>query len=163
SKDKGWPKKHIEKKRRYLKLKRTEKEQKAIHQRNVDNGMFLQCAIKRWETTGQAAEGEIRMWRESNKSRMIPRIKTNGRFINWKRWKWEDEVDSIPKGMFVRFKGDPSILDIENLELVPAEQHMNEVGLNSIQLTDGYVAGILSHKQPELRKERVKRPELIEL
>lgn len=162
-KAKGWTKKHIEKKRRYLKLKRTKAECAAIHQRNVDNGMFVLCAVKRWKATGQAKEGEIRMWREGKNGRWVPRVKVNGRFINWNRWKWEQEYGSVPEGMYVRFKGDPENLSIDNLELISAKEHKHQVSQSSSTLSDGYIAGILSHKDPELRTILRKQPGLIEL
>ncbi len=73
-KKKGWSFKHIEKKRKYLKLKRTSRQLKAIHQRNVDQGRFLLCPVKRWLVSGVAKEGEIRMWRSAN-GRLTPMIK----------------------------------------------------------------------------------------
>jgi hypothetical protein len=44
-KDKGWSKKHIEKKRRYLGLKRTEEEKNLIPIRTVRAGRFALCPV----------------------------------------------------------------------------------------------------------------------
>jgi len=62
-KNKGWTKKHIEKKRRYLKLKRTEKEIERIHDRNVANGRFAMCPHLAWAKRGIAPVGDIRVWK----------------------------------------------------------------------------------------------------
>lgn len=151
-KNKSWHKRHIEKKRRYLKLKRTEAQIKAIHQRNVDNGNFLQCAIKRWEKTGQAIEGEIRFWR-SNYGRFIPMIKINGSFIPWNRWAWEDAFGEIPENMNVVFKdNNPRNITIENLVLMSNEElGIKNISKASVELSDNYVAGTISTNDIELR------------
>lgn len=157
-KDKGWTKKHIEKKRRYLKLKRSEAEKVAIHQRNVDKGDFKMCPVNAWITRGQNPEGTIVFW---GKDRKIPHVKINRTYIHWSRWKWEKENGPIPKDMFVVFVGSPQIISIENLKLVSIEDHRQDVGRNSINLCDNYIAGILSHKDPELRPYIKANPELI--
>lgn len=164
-KQKGWTKKHIEKKRRYLKLKRTQEEIKAIHQRNVDEGRFLQCAIKRWATTGQAPEGEIRYWRE-NGGRFTPRIKIDGRFIHYGRYRYEQLHGEIPEGMNVCFiDNDPGNLADSNLGLLSdADLSRRNSKRSSQGLSDNYVAGMLTHGDPELRKMiKENHPELIEL
>jgi HNH endonuclease len=165
-KKKGWTHKHIEKKRRYLKLNRTEKQKKAIHQRNVDRGAFLLCPVKRWLTTGQAKEKEIRMWREQS-GRFIPRIKIKGRFIHWARWYWEKYRGKIPEGMNVSFKDNNPAnykAGIKNLELLSdADMARKNVAKSSHGLSDNYVVGIMTHKNKELRKQLKQHPELIEL
>ena len=55
-KNKGWTKKHIEKKRRYLKLKRTQDERHQIYLRNKILGRWKMCPVKAWETRGGSAE-----------------------------------------------------------------------------------------------------------
>lgn len=163
-KEKGWTNKHIEKKRRYLKLKRTDAEKEAIQQRNVDNGRFLMCPVKRWATTGQAKEGEIRMWREQS-GRFVPRIKTNGRFIHWNRWAWEQNYGPIPEGMSVCFKDDdPTNMDPDNLILLTRAEHaIRNVAKSGQALSDNYVAGIMSFKDRELRKLLIEDKSLIEV
>ena len=49
-KDKGWTKKHIEKKRRYLKLKRTPEEIARIHLGHIKKGVYVEGNKKMWET-----------------------------------------------------------------------------------------------------------------
>lgn len=163
-KGKGWSFKHIEKKRRYLALKRSEKQIKAIHQRNVDNGRFLMCPVKRWLVTGVAKEGEIRMWR-SNSGRIVPMIKINGKFVHWGRWAWEKQYGKVAKGKNVVFKdGNPYNISIENLEdITDAELSRRNSKKSSQGLSDNYVAYTLSYKDPEMRKLIKQRPDLIEL
>lgn len=163
-KNKTWTNKQIEKKRKYLKLVRTEKEKNKIHQRNVDHGAFLKCATKRWETTGQAEEGEIRMWR-SNSGRMIPMVKTNGKFVPWNRWAYSKYVGPIPEGMNVAFKdGIVDITTTETLELVTREElALRNVANASKVLSDNYVAGIMSHGDKNLRSILLEEKTLIEI
>ena len=61
-KAKGWTKKHIEKKRRYLKLKRTTEEKRQIKIRNTKMGRFKICNEKMWKKRGVTPVGEKRVW-----------------------------------------------------------------------------------------------------
>lgn len=164
-KQKGWTCKHIRKKRVYLNLHRTKEEIAAIKQRNVDEGRFLQCAIKRWATTGQAPEGEIRYWRQQS-GRYIPRIKVDGGFIHYARYRYEQLHGPVPDGMCVAFlDDDPSNISDDNLGLLSREDISRRNAAKSIgALSDNYVAGVLTPNDPELR-ETIKRdhPELIAL
>ncbi len=163
-KEKGWTLKHIEKKRKYLNLKRSKIELKAIHQRNVDQGRFLLCPVKRWLVTGVAQEGEIRMWRE-NSGRLVPRIKINGKFIHWARWAYINAFGEVPPKMNVVFAdGNPENQTIENLELIADGELSRRNSMKSSQgLSDNYIAGVLTHGNPEARKELKKYPEILEL
>lgn len=117
-KNKGWTKKHIEKKRRYLKLKRTEFQKKNIKERNRQMGRFSMCAKKRWETTGQAPIGEKRVWFHGNDQPLVV-IKIKNGFVHFNRWLWEKERGPIPKGMNVRIIGEDKInYTIDDLILI---------------------------------------------
>jgi len=107
-KKKGWTKKHIEKKRRYLKLKRTAVQKKQIQIRNTKMGRFSMCAKKRWETTGVAPEGEKRVWFHSDNTPLVV-IKTNHGWVHYNRWLWEKHFGAIPEGMNVRINSDERI------------------------------------------------------
>ncbi|MCL5031265.1 MAG: HNH endonuclease [Bacteroidetes bacterium] len=78
----------------------------------------------------------------------------------------------IPKGMILRFKnGDSLEVRLDNLMLItmaknsllntPEDFHSTHNA--AINLTDKYVASMLSHRDRRLRKELLKRPETIEL
>lgn len=164
SKDKGWDKKHIEKKRRYLKLKRTQQEKENIHARNKENGVWAMCPINAWITRGGAStEGTIKFWRTSGGERLIPHIKINGVYIHWNRWFWEQVNGKIPSNHYVVFVGDPSILTIENLRCISQEQYKREFNTKAVvDLSDNYVAGMLTHKDKELRKDVAAIPDLIQ-
>lgn len=122
-KEKGWTKKHIEKKRRYLKLKRTSAERKAIKERNTAMGRFSQCAKKRWETTGQAPIGEKRVWFTIENHPYVV-IKTKNGFVHYNRWLWEKYKGKIPKGMNICIKEGADIIryGIKDLELLTNAQ-----------------------------------------
>ena len=56
--DTDWNKKHIEKKRRYLKLKRTKKEESRLRKLNNKDGRHFRA----WKTRGSAKNGDVRIW-----------------------------------------------------------------------------------------------------
>lgn len=144
-KKKNWTLKHVEKKRNYLHLHRTKKEIEAIKQRNVDNGRFLLCPVKRWLVTGVAKEGEIRMWRETG-GRLVPRVKVNGKFIHWARWAYKKHHRIIPRGKNIVFKdNNPWNRTIKNLiALTDAELAKRNSTISSKGLSDRYVASMLA-------------------
>lgn len=107
-KNKGWSKKHIEKKRRYLKLKRTKLELKKINKRNTLMGRFKICNIKRWEATGVTPVGEKRVWYHNADAPYVV-IKTKKGFEPYNRWLWEKHFGPIPKGMNVRIMSNDRI------------------------------------------------------
>jgi hypothetical protein len=118
-KAKGWTKKHIEKKRRYLKLKRTTAEKKAIQIRNTKMGRFAMCAKKRWETIGEAPIGEKRVWFTSEGNLPYVVIKTKNGFVHYNRWLWQKEKGKIPPGMNVVINTDDRInYTIKDLALI---------------------------------------------
>lgn len=176
-KKKGWTKKHIEKKRSYLKLKRTEYDKELIFERNINAGRFRVCNIKRWLKTGVFPDGTVRLWRTWN-GRIVPFIKVNGRFIHWARHKWQIAVGPVPKDMNVVFKtaeihkkvlGDPEILkgitDVrEWLELVTnGELAKKNSEISSRGLSDNYVAGIMTFNDKEAREILKRSPHIINL
>ena len=138
-KRKGWSKKHIEKKRRYLKLKRTQKEIAAIRE----------AVRKMWEVRGVTPEGEVVFWR--NNDRMVPHIKVDGRFVHWARHRWQELHGEVPEGMNVCFlDNNPENMTDANLCL-RTDAELALINSASIKLTDNYIAGMLTHGDPELR------------
>ncbi|MBU2923030.1 hypothetical protein KO504_16900 [Winogradskyella psychrotolerans] len=122
-KPKGWTKKHIEKKRRYLKLKRTKTELQNIHNRNVKKGRFSMCAAHMWKTIGQAPIGEIRIWHTEHNTPFLVIKQKNG-FVHYNRWLWKKHKGSIPKNMNVVVKenADRTNYAIKDLELLTNAQ-----------------------------------------
>lgn len=161
-KDKGWSKKHIEKKRRYLMLKRTPGEIASIHSRNVALGCFSMCAVNAWKQRGVSPDGTIRFWRTTETDRLVPHIKINGRYVHWNRWFWEQNVGPIPSDHYIIFKGDTSILTLDNLRIIPLSEYKKEFNTREVvNLSDSYVASMLSIKDPTLRNVVADIPELI--
>ncbi|MES2590877.1 MAG: HNH endonuclease signature motif containing protein [Bacteroidota bacterium] len=162
-KSKGWTKKHIEKKRRYLKLKRTEKQKNKIRDRNTAAGRFSINHWRRW-IDRVSPVGEIRTWkRESGRPYKV--IKTESGFVHYAQWLYVQNNGPVPEGMVVRLKDDDPLNVIpENLEIIHwSENALRNSGKASIGLSDNYVAGILTHNNPELRKKIKEYPELIEI
>lgn len=112
-KKKGWSKKHIEKKRRYLKLKRTPEEIAKIHLGHIKRGAYAEGVRKMWQTRGTNEIGTIVIW-DGNKM-----IKTESgyqflRLVNYRKF-----VGEIPKGMMVRhIDGNRLNCGPENLVLI---------------------------------------------
>jgi len=163
-KEKGWTKKHIEKKRRYLKLKRTEKELIKIKEINVINGRWAESHWKRWFERVSPI-GEVRVWMNSDTNKPFKVIKTAEGFVHYAPWLFQQYFGPVPKGMIVRLLDeDPLNVVLENLTLVTRAEHsMLNAGISIMALNDSYIAGILSPKNPELKKEILKHPELINL
>ncbi len=168
-KRKGWTKKHIEKKRRLLGLKRTKEQIKEIQKRNIQLGRFRICPIKRWIATGVMEEGKIRLWRNGSSS-VIPMIKINGKFVQWSRWMWENKHGKIPEGMNVVYvRCNPSNffkenITIDNLEIVDnAELARRNSMISSHGLSDNYVIHTLTNKDSQIYDEIKKYPLLIKL
>lgn len=121
-KNKAWTKKHIEKKRRYLKLKRTPIELEEIQIRNTVNGRFAICNKKRWESTGSNAIGTIVIWNTAGYQ--MAHIKTATGYVHYNRWLWKKNYGEIPVNYnVVRKAGCPEIPTIEFLEIVTKSEH----------------------------------------
>lgn len=125
-KKKTWTKKHIEKKRRYLELKRTKVEQKKIHLRNVENGRFKICPIKAWEKRGVSKIGTIRFWKHSN-GRTFVVIKTNAGYEHYNRWIYIQKFGELKPTEFVVPKIGEIAIDgifkVDQLEVISMTEH----------------------------------------
>lgn len=163
-KDKKWTCKHIEKKRRYLKIKRTAEEIAAIKERNTMLGCFKFCSVHMWKTRGVSPNETIKYWKRNDRKE-FPVIKINGSYVHWAPYTWEKLYGPIAKGMNVVFKDDdPYNRDPSNLEVITNAELAKRNGKKSSGgLSDNYIAGILSFNQPELRELVKQHPKLIEV
>lgn len=132
-KAKGWSKKHIEKKRRYLKLKRTAEEKRLILLRNIENGMFAMCPVKAWETRGGPAKnGTVRLW-NFNRTHQVSVIKTDQGWVHHARWLYAQLHGNIPSGHVVRLK------DCNQHNVVPENLMLISRGENAIMNQGRYM------------------------
>ena len=117
-KDKGWSKKHIEKKRKYLKLLRTDEEQKRIKDRNTKMGRFAECSTKMWETRGVAPALELRIWTTGDgNSYWVIKVKEG--WVHYAPWLWRQIYGEPAEGMMVSTKdGDRMNCTLSNLVLL---------------------------------------------
>lgn len=125
-KNKGWTGKHIEKKRRYLKLKRTAVELENIFFRNLESGRFKICNQKRWEKTGSNAIGTILHWRKSNSEEKFPVIKTKEGYVHYYRWLYEKKYGKLtPNDLVVPKENAPQgiLLTLNHLEVIDRTEH----------------------------------------
>lgn len=161
-KNKLWTLKHIEKKRLYLKLKRTPEQLKDIKKRNAALGCWM--TGKTWETRGQAAIDHIAEWETSaGYRRKYIKLKTG--YVPLAPYRWEQANGTIPEAHVIRHKdNDPLNCELENLECIPYEENARRnAQKSSVGLSDNYVVGILTMQEPHLRADIKKRPELVEL
>lgn len=128
-KAKGWTKKHIEKKRRYLKLKRTKAERKQIKKRNTENGMFADGARKAWETMGVTPIGEIKIWKQHYGGK-VGVIKTEEGFVHYNRWLYEQNFGPLKsEDLVITRSGEIIALDLNDLEVIDRAEHVRRNSL----------------------------------
>lgn len=162
-KNKTWTNKHIEKKRGYLGLKRTERQIAEIKARNVRSGRFAVNHWKRW--IGRVTKpGTIRKWNNNGREYLV--IKTENGFVHYPRWLYKKHHGTIPDGMIVRVKND--LLDenitIDDLELISREENGHRNATKYVTgLCDAYVAGIITNGNKEIRKDLIQNKELLHL
>ena len=125
-KNKTWTKKHIEKKRRYLELKRTETELKSIFNRNVKSGRFKVCAEKRWITIGVSPVGTIRHWKNSYNGKHFAVIKLESGYVHYYRWLWIENHGELTSEELVVPKLNEiaaGTFTIDQLEIIDRAEH----------------------------------------
>lgn len=125
-KQKGWTKKHIEKKRKYLKLKRSDKQLLQIHKNLVKSGWGKLCNKRRWETTGSNKLGTIVLWNQKKY------IKTSSGYVPLWVFNYKVFIGQIPKGMMVIHKDRNKLnCNPENLFLLSREDNARRNRWNS--------------------------------
>lgn len=160
-KEKGWTKKHIEKKRRYLNLKRTEAEKILIYHRNKKNGRWAICPVKAWKVRGISEEGTIRIWKLNGY--LVKFRKTGGKWIKFAHYNWIVAHGGMPKNLNIIHKDrDTMNCDISNLEAI-SNKELSVCNNVSTNLSDKWIAGILTHNNKDLRKAVLAEKNLIEL
>lgn len=164
-KNKGWTQKHIGKKRRYLNLKRTPAQIRAIKHRNVEQGRYSINHYKRWE--GLEAEiGTVRVWKLNGRLTPFIKVAKKAGLDNFKKLSHHNYElaygDVIPGYNVTHIDGDPLNCNIENLKCISNAElsRKNIGGLNN----DNWIAGIMTYNNPEIRELIISdHPELIEL
>lgn len=116
-KEKGWTRKHIEKKRRYMKLKRTEEMKRSIKAREVAKGTYSIANRRMWQTRGTNPVGTIVVWKHGLSH--ITQIKSeSGKYIHYNRALWIEHHGNIPEGKCVVRKDINLDWTIDNMELI---------------------------------------------
>jgi hypothetical protein len=158
-KEKGWTKKHIEKKRRYLKLKRSKTHLKDIFIRNVQLGRYGLCAVNAWKTRGVTPEGGIKVW---GRHKQVYK-KIDSKYIKLSHHVWEQHHGAVPAGTLIVHKdGNGLNCELDNLQCITRGDNMAR-NSGSVSLTDNYLAGIMTHGDTELRKLLKENPEILDL
>lgn len=122
NKDKGWDKKHIEKKRCYLGLKRTKAEKNKINKRNWAQGRFADIHEKMWKERGVTPIGERKVWRMNNRPTVVIKLKDG--FVHYAHWLWQQVHGPVPEGSVVRLKdGNPMNVTLDNMQCITRAEH----------------------------------------
>ncbi|MCJ8153215.1 HNH endonuclease [Chryseobacterium sp. SSA4.19] len=125
-KEKGWSKKHIEKKRRYLNLKRTPEMLKAIREDWTEKGLYKESNRKMWETRGARPLGSIVIWKG------LKFIKTSIGYRHLRTFNYIVFIGEIPDRTNVIHKDNDQLnCNPENLMLISKEDHARRNRWNS--------------------------------
>jgi hypothetical protein len=162
-KEKKWSKKHIEKKRRYLFLKRTDDEISVIKERNIELGRFSECAVNMWKTRGVSEVGEVRIWNHTNGIEMAF-VKLKGGFVPRNRWLWQQAYGELNDDDIIRAKPDaPLIAGLCDLEKISRGENAtaNKMLPKSIiktmfKIKDSKLAQQIADECPELIEMKLK-------
>lgn len=131
-KNKKWTLKHIDKKRKYLGLKRTPRQVQKIFERNKKMGRFKFCPINRWILAGVFPEGTVRIWRSSYQTgpgSYFKAIKVNGKYVHYAKWLYEQHNGKMPPGYVTGFKDRNNMnVVIDNLECITRAEHARRNG-----------------------------------
>jgi len=153
-KEKGWSKKHIEKKRRQLGLTHTPEQLRKIKDNHIANGVYTRSLAKRWQN-GQAENGTLRQWGTVDSP--IQMIKINGKWKSHARTLWQSHYGPIPPGQVVRIiDGNPNKVNIENLTLVTRAQ--NAVLNRRSEISESRKIIKQLHKKITQHEQQTKRP-----
>jgi hypothetical protein len=163
-KKKSWTLKHIEKKRKYLGLKRTPGELYEIKQKAKAKGVYVLGLQKTWMKRGAAPEGSVVEW-ATDSQWPSKWIKINGKFISYYRYLWQQAGNTIPENFNVVPKmGVTEVASVNDLECISRKEHQKRCSQKAIKdLSDNYVAATLSIKNKELREQIKQNPQIIKL
>lgn len=120
-KGKGWTRKHIEKKRRYLGLKRTKAERTAIREGHKLNGSYIRGSKKMWDTRGISPVGSLRIWHQKGRPFIVIRCEEG--FRHYARWLWIQKKGLVKRGYVIRIKDRTKNITIRNLEMITREEN----------------------------------------
>lgn len=160
-KAKGWDKRHIEKKRRYLGLKRDQETILKIHKKNVKDGRFSLCPVKAWHTRGIPVVGVSVVWKGNGFH--VPHVKTETGYRKLAHINYEKAYGPIkPNHMIVHMDGDTLNCEPSNLKMISKAENALRNNTN-IELKDSYVLGILRLDEATKQEIKLHHPELINL
>jgi hypothetical protein len=159
-KNKDWTKKHIEKKRRYLGLKRTKAELALIIKRNTLQGLYAVCNAKRWAKTGKMPIGQVVVYGYKGGKR-VPYVKTENGLEHYPPWLWEKYNGPVPEGMVVHLlPGAPEVPEIHHLCLKTRCEMMVMVAQSDTTIAKRFL-GAKTDADVEFIKKNL--PEVLEL
>lgn len=110
----------------------------------------------------EARNGEIRLRQKKDGSSRYYFIRLGKmKWEKYHRYLWKQHHGDIPAGHLVAFKnGDPLDVRIENLELITKAENVRR---NANYDTDHYIAHCIAPRDPELKEELKKYPEILDV
>src|SRR5690606_24936246 len=86
------------------------------------------------------------------------------KFVHYHRYKWEKHRGPIPKNKKLHFlDGDTTNCKLSNLVLLTRAQLARRISnKNHRELSDSYIAGILSWRDPEMKRHIMNHPGIID-
>ena len=139
----SFTKKHIEKKLKLLKLKRSSEEVVAIKKRNIAIGITPAISTDdNFWTRGvrkKACEGEIKIWRHNN-GKLFRAIKINGKFTPYTRWFYHNFIAPVPSNKIVfhidmdSLNDEPENLEVRTKKRVSKADRLRALPLLKIRL-----------------------------
>lgn len=163
-KQKTWTIKHIEKKRKYLGLKRNKEELYNIYTRNLANGRWIKNDFNhRWDQANLAKIGDVRLWKASNGG-FLPVIKAGTKWEHWAPHTWKLHYGPVPANHVVTFKDGCTDLVPESLEVITRSEMTKRACLKgTIGLSDNYVASTIAPRDRALQIVIRDNKDLLEL
>lgn len=155
----GRTKESVRKRLASLGLERTKMEIHTIIASYASNGRFRKYHLPK--NTLYDGAITIRKDTSGNKYKYIRLSK--GVWVLYHKYLWEQEYGTVPEGKCLRCKDrDATNCDLDNWELIDKKENLVR-NSGRDELTDSYLASILSIRQKSLRQELLKYPELLEI
>ncbi len=114
----------------------------------------------------QKSNGTISIRYNNKRNSKYTYLKVNNKWVLYHRYIWEKAYGKIPKGACIIFVDGNSLnVILDNLKLVTRKEHLSRNHVkywNKSKLSDKHIAGLIARNNPELRKELIRYPKILE-
>lgn len=148
----------IRQRRARLGLQRTKKQQQELIRNLENNGRFQPGSLP----VNTLEDGAITIRRDTTGNRYKYIRLSLGKWDLYHRYLWEKKNGKVPEGMCLRcINGSSTDASPDNWELISRSENL-EKNNGREDLTDNYIATILSRSDKELRNELLSYPDLLD-